>query len=144
MILLFATLCTELLDKIKINKLILCGAHLAMNASDKGFQLGYEIGEGKKFNELKDKYKPFNGIENVYDEISNDHEFLQDNIIHLKATYQAFNEVCAANDINASHLIAWYGIFENLSEIRTYLDCTAIVTDEKLELYKNLFNKFLK
>lgn len=137
-----AALCTELLDKIKINKLILCGTHLAMNASDKGFQLGYEVGKGKKFNELEE-YKPFEGVENLYGEISNDHEFLQDNIIHLKACHQAFNEVCAADDINASHLIEWFSLFETLPELRTYLDCSAVVTDEKLELYKNLFNKLL-
>lgn len=139
-----AAICTELLDKIRIQKLALSGAQLAMHASSKGFQLGYRIGQSKKSKKpLKYEYNPFEDIDNLYDEISNDHDSLQENIIQLKAAYQAFNEICAEENINADQLIKWFGIFEHLKELKNYLGCPVTATNEALKMYMEVFKKQL-
>ena len=91
---------------------ILWGSRFAMHTNDRGFELGYKMANGEKANQ--DEENPFGDINNIYDEISNDHEFLQGYIGELKAVYQAFNEVCTANNINASQLITWFDLFVTL------------------------------
>ena len=66
-----------------------------------------------------------------------------DQVNHLKNLYQAFLEMCATENLNPEHLFKWYQVFEQLPNLKDYLEIETTDNKECLDTYKELFRKLL-
>ena len=137
----FVILASQLLNQINASKLIIWGVRLAYHAHENDFDRGYEFGCERKIDDSN--YRAYlDDIKVIYEQISNQHEHLQEHIVELKAVYQAFIELCAKEGFNFEHLLSWFKVFELQPEILVYLKCDAVVTNERVTFYKDAFKEF--